>query len=288
MDARRVAAREWRHDTRPSVGNGPAMCLERRPAAQIRGLRLVAVLGWPSFSIVKVSARLAKPLGNQGIRQPCLKDYLRFRLDCFSPSRFMPRPCRPWSGQNTIRTATSSGRAINVVGHLGALPEEAVAVAGNLGQDNPQVRNPHPHLSGRRSSCCPAVTSATVRVRWSRTRCNITSLDDAVKPIPLSALKQFLKQARVIGEDEYEHAPHVVGIEDTQLRGTAGQLAYVRWPCGASGRQVRDRPPGRPLLRHAAARRRSAARGLSPDQRLVLTDAPRCSGRMAVFPASTH
>jgi len=56
----------------------------------------------------------------------------------------------------------------------------------------------------------------------------ITSIDDAVKPIPLSALKQFLKHARVISEDEYEHAPHVVGLEENQLRGTAGQLAFVR------------------------------------------------------------
>jgi hypothetical protein len=56
----------------------------------------------------------------------------------------------------------------------------------------------------------------------------VTSLEDAVKPIPLSALKQFLKHARVLSEDEYKHAPHVVGLEENQLRGTAGQLAYVR------------------------------------------------------------
>jgi LysM repeat protein len=93
-------------------------------------------------------------------------------------------------------------------------------------QDNPQVRNPHliypgdelvlsgGHLTHGQGSMEP--------------HARITQMDDAVKPIPLSALKQFLKQARVIGEDEFEHAPHVVGIEDAQLRGTAGQLAYVR------------------------------------------------------------
>jgi len=93
-------------------------------------------------------------------------------------------------------------------------------------QDNPQVRNPHliypgdelvlsgGHLTHGQGSMEP--------------HARITQMDDAVKPIPLSALKQFLKQARVIGEDEFEHAPHVVGLEDAQLRGTAGQLAYVR------------------------------------------------------------
>jgi LysM repeat protein len=93
-------------------------------------------------------------------------------------------------------------------------------------QDNPQVRNPHliypgdelvlsgGHLTHGQGSMEP--------------HARITSLDDAVKPIPLSALKQWLKQARILNEDEFEHAPHVVGIEQTQLRGTAGQLAYIR------------------------------------------------------------
>lgn len=93
-------------------------------------------------------------------------------------------------------------------------------------QDNPQVRNPHliypgdelvlsgGHLRHGQGSIEP--------------HARITSLEDAVKPIPLSALKQFLKHTRVLSEDEYEHAPHVVGLEENQLRGTAGQLAYVR------------------------------------------------------------
>ncbi|HZP64833.1 MAG TPA: hypothetical protein VFB32_00870 [Rudaea sp.] len=33
-------------------------------------------------------------LGESGNWQPCLKNYLRFVLDCCSPSRFLPRP---WS-----------------------------------------------------------------------------------------------------------------------------------------------------------------------------------------------
>jgi len=55
-----------------------------------------------------------------------------------------------------------------------------------------------------------------------------TSLEDAVKPIPLSAIKQFLKNSRVIGEDELKNAPHVLAIEENRLRGSAGQLVYIR------------------------------------------------------------
>lgn len=93
-------------------------------------------------------------------------------------------------------------------------------------QDNPQVRNPHLIYPG------DELVLAGGHVRHGagsvEPHARITSLEDAVKPIPLSSLKQFLKHTRILTEDEYEHAPHVVGIEENQLRGTAGQLAYVR------------------------------------------------------------
>ena len=55
-----------------------------------------------------------------------------------------------------------------------------------------------------------------------------TSLEDAVKPIPLSLIKQFLKNARVVDKDALRNAPHVVAIEESRLRGSAGQLVYIR------------------------------------------------------------
>lgn len=55
-----------------------------------------------------------------------------------------------------------------------------------------------------------------------------TPLEDAVKPIPLSLIKQFLKNARVVDEDALRNAPHVVAIEENRLRGVAGQLIYIR------------------------------------------------------------
>ncbi|MGH8172109.1 MAG: LysM peptidoglycan-binding domain-containing protein [Rhodanobacteraceae bacterium] len=93
-------------------------------------------------------------------------------------------------------------------------------------QANPQVRNPHLIYPG------DELVLVDGHVRHGpgsiEPHVRITSLDAAVPPIPLSELKQWLKNARVISDEEFEHAPHVVGIEENQLRGTTGQLAYVR------------------------------------------------------------
>ena len=93
-------------------------------------------------------------------------------------------------------------------------------------QDNPQVRNPHliyPGdelvINGQRVGHGSGSIEPHAR---------ITDTGEAVPPIPLSALKQWLKNARIVGEDDYKYAPHVVGIEENQLRGTTGQLVYIR------------------------------------------------------------
>ena len=111
-------------------------------------------------------------------------------------------------------------------------------------QDNPQVKNPHliypgdelvlsgGHLRHGEGSIGP--------------HARITSLEDAVKAIPTSTLKQFLKHARVISEDDFKNAPHVVGLEENQLRGTAGQLAFVRGLVAQPGERFAIvRPAGR-------------------------------------------
>ncbi len=93
-------------------------------------------------------------------------------------------------------------------------------------QDNPQVKNPHliypgdelvvsgRHLGHGNGSIGPHVRA--------------TNYDEAIPPIPLSALKQWLKNTRIVDEDTFKHAPHVVGIEENRLRGTPGQLIYIR------------------------------------------------------------
>ena len=73
-----------------------------------------------------------------------------------------------------------------------------------------------------------------------------TSLDNAVKPIPLSAVKQFLKNTRVVDEDAIRNAPHIVAIEENRLRGTAGQLVYIRGlDAQVGGEYAIVRPMGR-------------------------------------------
>ena len=103
-------------------------------------------------------------------------------------------------------------------------------------QDNPQVRNPHliypgdelvlggGHLAHGSGSIEPHARASAYA--------------EAIAPIPLSALKQWLKNTRIVDEDAYRHAPHVVGVEENQLLGTAGQLVYIRGL---------DAPPGTKL-----------------------------------------
>ncbi|GAA0713134.1 LysM domain-containing protein [Dokdonella soli] len=111
-------------------------------------------------------------------------------------------------------------------------------------QDNPQVKNPHliypgdelvlsgNHVGHGSGSIGPHARS--------------TELGAAIPPIPLSALKQWLKNTRIVSEEEYKNAPHVVGIEENQLRGTAGQLVYVRGLSAQPGQKLAlVRPMGR-------------------------------------------
>ncbi len=111
-------------------------------------------------------------------------------------------------------------------------------------QDNPQVRNPHliypgdelvingGHVGHGEGSIGP--------------HARVTQDEAPVPAIPLSALKQWLKHTRIVGEDEYKYAPHVVGIEENQLRGSAGQLVYVRGLKAEVGtRLALVRPSGR-------------------------------------------
>ena len=95
-------------------------------------------------------------------------------------------------------------------------------------QANPQIRNPHRIypgdtlvLAGGRVGLAQGDGALGPRVRGE-------GYEDAVPPVPLSALKQWLKNTRIVAEDAYKHAPHVVGIEENQLRGATGQLVYIR------------------------------------------------------------
>jgi len=117
-------------------------------------------------------------------------------------------------------------------------------------QANPQIRNPHliypgdvinlAYLDGR------ARLSVSSQDSGSGPRVHATSLDEAVKPVPLSEIEAFLKKPRIISEEDFRSAPHIVAFEDHHLNGTTGQLAYVRGLDASAGQQFALlRPLGR-------------------------------------------
>jgi hypothetical protein len=60
---------------------------------------------------------------------------------------------------------------------------------------------------------------------------------DAVTAIPLSELKMFLKDMRVMDSNAVSSAPYVVGLEEARLRGAVGQNIYVRGLQGEPGQR---------------------------------------------------
>jgi LysM repeat protein len=90
-------------------------------------------------------------------------------------------------------------------------------------QANPQVQNPHLIYPGDVLNL--SLADGTPRLRLSP---GVRESEDAVPAIPLSELRMFLKDTRVIESNALSDAPYVVGFEEAQLRGTVGQNIYVR------------------------------------------------------------
>ena len=90
-------------------------------------------------------------------------------------------------------------------------------------QANPQVRNPHLIYPGDVLNLSMLGGAPRVGLQ-PRVRIE----DDAIPAIPLSELRMFLKDMRVMDADNVENAPYVVGFEDAKLRGTPGNKVYAR------------------------------------------------------------
>jgi hypothetical protein len=113
-------------------------------------------------------------------------------------------------------------------------------------QANPQVSNPHLIYPGQVLNLAYVNGHPRVTNGGFGPHVRAESLDEAVKPLPLSAIEDFLKKPRIVGEDEFRSAPHVVGIEDHHINGTPGQLIYVRGLAAPEGQQLTlARPIGR-------------------------------------------
>ena len=84
-------------------------------------------------------------------------------------------------------------------------------------QANPQIRNPHLIYPG------DVISLAYL----DRLGVRAGPRDGApVNAIPLAEVEPFLKDLRIY--DRIDQLPYVVGLEDDRLRGTRGQMAYVR------------------------------------------------------------
>ena len=94
---------------------------------------------------------------------------------------------------------------------------------------NPQVQNPHLIYPGDVLSLIyidgqPFLVSS----QFGGPQVRRESLDEAVRAIPLSSIRQFLDRPRMLTEAEWKAAPYIVGMEENRLLAVNNQLAYVR------------------------------------------------------------
>jgi len=98
-------------------------------------------------------------------------------------------------------------------------------------QANPQVRNPHLIYPG------DVLNLSFINGPRLTLQPQVHAEGEAVSAIPLSELRMFLKEMRVMDSNAVSSAPYVVGLEEGQLRGTVGQNLYVRGLQGAPGQR---------------------------------------------------
>jgi LysM domain-containing protein len=98
-------------------------------------------------------------------------------------------------------------------------------------QANPQVRNPHLIYPG------DVLNLSFINGPRLRLQPQVHPEGDAVTAIPLSELKMFLKDMRVMDSNAVSSAPYVVGLEESRLRGAVGQNIYVRGLQGEAGQR---------------------------------------------------
>jgi hypothetical protein len=98
-----------------------------------------------------------------------------------------------------------------------------------LWQANPQIQNPHLIYPGDVLSLAYLNGGSRAVLRnEGGLHVRAESLEDSIKPIPLAELKNFLKNTRILDEETFKHAPHVLAMEENSLRAANGKLVYVK------------------------------------------------------------
>ncbi len=113
-------------------------------------------------------------------------------------------------------------------------------------QANTQIPNPHLIYPGQVLNLAYVNGRPRISNGGFGPHVRAEPLDEAIKPLPLSAIEDFLKKPRMVNDDEFRAAPHVLAIEDHHINGTPGQLVYARGLNAPEGTQwVLARPIGR-------------------------------------------
>ncbi len=108
----------------------------------------------------------------------------------------------------------------------------------DIWEANPQIANPHliypgdvialRYVDGRPVlGLADGARLGSRNVKLSPT-VRETRHDDAIQPIPLDAIQQFLSRPRVVGRDELAAAAYIVGSQDEHLAFGTGHRVYVR------------------------------------------------------------
>lgn len=95
-------------------------------------------------------------------------------------------------------------------------------------QANPQVENPHLIYPGDVLNLSYLNGGGGARLSSTGPRVRREPLEEAILPIDLKDIEQFLKNMRVVDDKTFRGLPHVVAIEENKLRGINGSLVYVR------------------------------------------------------------
>jgi hypothetical protein len=100
-------------------------------------------------------------------------------------------------------------------------------------QANPQIENPHliypgdvislVYIDGKPHLVVDAGPPADVGPRMRE-----ESAEDAIPPVPLSRIRQFLTRQRVVSDEEIEAAPYIAAFEENSVVSTDGRIAFAR------------------------------------------------------------
>jgi hypothetical protein len=107
---------------------------------------------------------------------------------------------------------------------------------------NPQVANPHLIYPGDTLSLVYIDGQPRLVLGHEdgklKPKVRAEQLEGSLSALPLSHVLPFLEKTRVFDQGELEKMPYVVALEENRLRGTSGQVAYVRGLNAKSGSKV--------------------------------------------------